>query len=85
VRIPARAHFVELRSRVMEAGIRCAPAGTLETAAERSAQQLRQLPEGCQRLINPHVYKVSLSAGLNRLRLSLIDEVKQRFHAGHPA
>ena len=85
VRIPARARFVELRSQVMEHGVRCAPAETLEAAADRSAQQLRQLPEGCQRLINPHVYKVSISAGLNQLRLRLIAEVKGNFHTARPA
>ena len=79
VRIPARARFVELRGRVMEAGARCTPAATLEMASERSAQELRQLPDGCQRLINPHVYKVSMSAGLNRLRLKLIAEVQEKF------
>lgn len=79
VRIPDRARFVELRSRVMEGGNRCAPAATLDMAADRSAWELSQLPEGCQRLINPHVYKVSISAGLNELRLKLIAEVKERF------
>jgi nicotinate phosphoribosyltransferase len=79
VRIPDRARFVELRSRVMEAGKRCAPAETLDMAADRSARELSLLPEGCQRLINPHVYKVSISAGLNELRLRLIAEVKERF------
>ena len=82
VRVPARAHFVELRSTVMRAGARCAPAATLEMAAQRSAQELRLLPDGCQRLINPHVYKVSISAGLNQLRLRLIDEVKEKFQTG---
>ena len=82
VRVPARAHFVELRSTVMRAGARCAPAATLEMAAQRSAQELRQLPDGCQRLINPHVYKVSISAGLNQLRLRLIAEVQGKFQTG---
>jgi nicotinate phosphoribosyltransferase len=82
VRVPARARFVELRSTVMRAGARCAPATSLEMAAQRSAQELRQLPDGCQRLINPHVYKVSISAGLNQLRLRLIAEVKEKFQTG---
>ena len=85
VRIPKRASFIELRSRVMEGGSRIAPAATLEMAAERSARDLRQLPDGCQRLINPHVYKVSLSAGLNRLRLKLIAEVQEQFQKGRGA
>jgi len=84
VRIPARAHFVELRSRVMEGGVRCGAAQSLEMAARRSADQLRQLPEGCQRLINPHAYKVSLSHGLHRMRLELIAEVQDRFQKKQP-
>jgi nicotinate phosphoribosyltransferase len=85
VRIPARAHFVDLRSRVMEAGTRVTPARTLEEASKSCQLELGLLPEGCHRLINPHVYKVSISAGLNRLRLKLIEEVKEKFHAGRPA
>ena len=82
VRIPARARFVELRSRVMEFGKRCSPAATLEMSADRSAEELGRLPGGCLRLINPHVYKVSISAGLNQLRLKLISEVKDGFTTG---
>jgi len=85
VRIPARAQFVELRSRVMEGGSRCAPAATLEMAAQRSACDLSLLPEGCQRLINPHVYKVSISAGLNELRLRLISQVQDHYQKGRRA
>jgi len=81
VRVPTRAHYVELRSQVMRSGTRCSPAETLDMSASRSARELRQLPEGCHRLINPHVYKVSISQGLNRLRLRLIEEVKEKFQA----
>jgi nicotinate phosphoribosyltransferase len=83
VRIPARARFVELRSQVMAGGVRCGAPQSLEMAAKRSADQLRQLPEGCQRLINPHVYKVSLSQGLHRKRLELIAEVQDKFQKKH--
>jgi len=79
VRIPSRAHFIELRSPVMEGGARCAAPHSIEMATKRSSAQLKQLPEGCQRLINPHVYKVSISPGLHRLRLKLIGEVQDRF------
>jgi nicotinate phosphoribosyltransferase len=84
VRIPAGARFIELRSRVMEGGERCSAPESLETAAKRSAAQLGQLPEGCQRLINPHVYKVSISPGLHRLRLKLIGEIQDRYHKEQP-
>jgi nicotinate phosphoribosyltransferase len=79
VRIPPQAHFIDLRRRVMEYGVRCAPTPSLESAADRSAQELNRLPEGCHRLVNPHVYKVSISAGLNELRLRLMAEVQCRF------
>ncbi|GFO69203.1 nicotinate phosphoribosyltransferase [Geomonas limicola] len=83
VRIPDAANFVELRSLVMEGGRRCRPPETLDAAADRSQEQLSRLPAGCLRLINPHTYKVSISAGLNQLRLSLITEVKDKFKTRH--
>lgn len=79
VSVPAGARFVELRSRVMENGKRCLPPASLDLGAKRSQEELGRLPDGCRRLINPHVYKVSLSAGLNDLRLRLIAEVKEKF------
>lgn len=79
VRIPPQARFIELRSRVMEHGARCAASPPLESSADLSVQELRRLPAGCHRLVNPHIYKVSISAGLNELRLSLMTEVQSRF------
>lgn len=79
VRIPEQAGFLELRGVVMEGGRRCRAPETLDAAADRSQEELSRLPAGCLRLINPHTYKVSISAGLNQLRLSLITEVKDKF------
>ena len=79
VHIPRNARLIELRSRVMEHGRRCGPAPSLASAADLSAQELKMLPDGCHRFVNPHVYKVSISAGLNELRLRLIAEVQGRF------
>ncbi len=79
VRIPANARFIELRSRVMEGGVRCLNTPTLAECAELSARELALLPDGCHRLVNPHVYKVSISAGLNELRLKLITEVQGKY------
>ena len=76
VRIPNGARFIELRSLVMENGKRCAPPPSLQSAADRCLEQLGRLPDGCLRLVNPHRYKVSLSAGLNELRLKLMAEVQ---------
>jgi nicotinate phosphoribosyltransferase len=82
VRIPERAHFVDLRCEVMSAGTRLSARETLDQAAERCHRELGQLPQGCLRLINPHVYKVSISARLNKLRLSLINEVQEKYRTG---
>jgi nicotinate phosphoribosyltransferase len=78
VHLPRDASFVELRGVVMENGRRSGPALSLDAAADLSAAELRRLPAGCQRLVNPHVYKVSISAGLNQLRLKLMSEVQSR-------
>lgn len=79
IHIPAQAELVDIRSRVMENGVRSAPPPPLSTSAELTAQQLKRLPEGCLRFVNPHVYKVSLSAGLNKLRLKLLTDVQRKF------
>jgi nicotinate phosphoribosyltransferase len=79
VAIPVNARFEDLRSVVMAEGKRTSrQAETLDTAADRCSGQLHRLPEGCIRLINPHRYKVSISSGLNALRIRLMEEVLQR-------
>ncbi|WP_129125574.1 nicotinate phosphoribosyltransferase [Geomonas oryzae] len=78
-RIPQEARLVELRSTVMEHGKRCAPSPTLQSCAELSSRELRRLPEGCLRLVNPHLYKVSISAGVNTLRLKLMSQIQSRY------
>jgi nicotinate phosphoribosyltransferase len=75
VNLPSHATFRDLRSVVMIDGKRTAPCReTLDEMADRSAAQLAHLPSGCLRFINPHRYKVSVSAGLNELRNRLIAE-----------
>ena len=81
VHIPPRALLVEVRNRVMEQGARCAAAPTLDSSAERAVQELSRLPEGCHRLVNPHIYKVSISSGLNALRLRLMTQIQGRYSA----
>jgi nicotinate phosphoribosyltransferase len=78
VHIPPEARLLELRSVVMENGARSAPPRSLQSAADLCAEELKLLPAGCHRLVNPHTYKVSISAGLNRLRLKLMAEVQNR-------
>jgi len=79
VRIPSQAVLTDLRSRVMAHGVRCAPPPTLESSADRAVQELGRLPEGCLRLVNPHIYKVSISSGLNDLRQRLMTEIQSRY------
>jgi nicotinate phosphoribosyltransferase len=79
VTVPMNARFEDMRSVVMAKGKRTSRlAPPLDTSADRSADQLKRLPEGCIRLINPHRYKVSISSGLNDLRIGLMEEVLRR-------
>jgi nicotinate phosphoribosyltransferase len=78
VHIPRDAKLVEVRGTVMEGGLRSVPAASLESSSQKCAEELLRLPAGCHRFVNPHVYKVSLSAGLNDLRLKLIAEVQSK-------
>lgn len=79
VRIPAKARLVDLRAKVMENGVRCAPSPSLESCADLAREQLQLLPEGCHRLVNPHLYKVSISSGINTLRLKLITQIQGKY------
>jgi len=76
--IPLDARLVDLRREVMVDGKRCAPPVSLDSAANYWSSQEKLLPPGCDRLINPHVYKVSISAALSALRLKLVDEIRGR-------
>ena len=80
VTLPIDVRCEDIRSVVMREGIRI-PGGvqTLEEMAGRCADQLKRLPAGCLRLINPHRYKVSVSRGLNDLRIGLMDEVQRDY------
>lgn len=76
VTLPASARFEELHSVVMADGKRSyGPVPSLDEAANRCANQLARLPQGCLRFINPHRYKVSISRGLHELRIRLMEEL----------
>jgi nicotinate phosphoribosyltransferase len=75
-KLPKNVTLHELRQVVMKNGIRTAPPETLDVMAERSERELSMLPQGCLRFINPHRYKVSISARLNELRNDLIEKVR---------
>jgi nicotinate phosphoribosyltransferase len=80
VEIPANAQLADMRSLVMSGGKRVpGPVENLDRMADRSAAQLKALPSGCLRFINPHRYKVSISTGLNELRLRLAEEVRKGY------
>lgn len=82
IRLPANARLMEVRSQVMREGVRCAPSPSLNDCADRAARELALLPQGCHRLVNPHLYKVSISQGLNTLRLKLVSRIQNRYAAG---
>jgi nicotinate phosphoribosyltransferase len=75
--IPQDVRLEDARSVVMRDGKRLLPERPLARAAERAAQQLSRLPDGCLRFVNPHRYRVALSARLHKVRLALIEEARR--------
>ena len=67
-RVSSAKGLVDCRSVVMEAGEILQGATTLGEMADYCSSQLRNLPEGSLRLINPHIYKVGVSGRLLDLR-----------------
>jgi nicotinate phosphoribosyltransferase len=63
-----------LLSQRMKDGTRTAPATDLKSMQENARAQLDRLDDTFTRLINPHVYRVSLSDGLSGLKSRLIRE-----------
>jgi nicotinate phosphoribosyltransferase len=75
--IPDGVRLEQARSVVMDAGSRTKSPEPLEVMQRRAAEQLAHLPEGSLRLLNPHVYRVSLSQGLFDVRAALIEKLEQ--------
>ena len=71
-RVPTGCRLVDCRKVVMEQGEILHTTLTLDEMADYSSGQLRNLPEGSLRLINPHIYKVGVSGRLLDLRDRLI-------------
>jgi nicotinate phosphoribosyltransferase len=71
--LPADVRFEEVRRVVMENGRPTLPAENLETMADRCEEQLRRLPNGTLRMVNPHIYKVAISPGMHDLRNRLME------------
>ena len=74
--LPADIRLEDVRSVVMSEGRKTSPVSpTLDEMAALREEQLKRLPAGCLRFINPHRYKVSISHKLKELRDRLVDEV----------
>ena len=71
--IPVDCALVDCREVVMEGGVRLRPSPSLREMADYCAAQLRRLPEGSLRLVNPHRYKVGVSRRLLTLRDELVN------------
>lgn len=69
------AGLIAVRQVMMKEGQRTTPPERLDVMRERSREELKQLPQGCRRFINPHRYKVSICANLNEQRNQLIDAI----------
>ncbi len=76
--IPAGVRFESVRETVMEQGRILRPSPPLDAMADRCADQLKRLPNGSLRLVNPHRYKVSISPQLHELREELIREYERK-------
>jgi nicotinate phosphoribosyltransferase len=73
--LPSGIRLENVRAVVMERGRRTSPVSpTLDEMGNRCGEQLKQLPPGCLRFINPHIYKVSISRKLQGLRDRLMEE-----------
>jgi nicotinate phosphoribosyltransferase len=72
--IPADTRLEDLRAVVMEGGKRKCRSPALPAIAKHAAKDMRCLPEGSLRFLNPHPYRVSLSPMLHELRVKLIEE-----------
>jgi len=70
--LPADIQLVDLRQVVMADGRRTRAPEPLDRMAERCRREMGLLPQGCRRFVNPHRYKVSISARLKELRGTLI-------------
>jgi nicotinate phosphoribosyltransferase len=71
-RLPARLEWHNPRQLVVQHGERARPADDLPGIQARACHELARLPEGTLRLLNPHVYRVSLSGALQTSRDELI-------------
>ena len=68
--------FRPLLTKKMEGGRRIVPKRDLKEIQQTSAELLSQFDKSYKRLINPHIYKVSLSARLRDLKTELLVQAR---------
>jgi nicotinate phosphoribosyltransferase len=76
--IEVEGKVLPLLQKQMEDGKTLFPRPSLETIRERTLEQLRKLDSTYTRILNPHVYKVSISEELRNLKTSMIGELLGR-------
>lgn len=77
-KLAERCNLRDARQVVLSGGERTAEQEPLAVLQARAKTELRQLPQGTTRLLNPHTYRVSLSEGLHALRAELIADLESR-------
>jgi len=80
--IPEGAAFEDLLVPVFRGGRRVHELPPLAACRARALEELRRLPAGAKRFVNPHPYPVGLERGLFELRTRLILEARRRSVAG---
>ncbi len=68
--------FEPLLRRVMKNGTICTQLPSLPEIREHAVAELRQLDTTYKRIINPHIYKVSLSSSLKQLKSEMQERVR---------
>ncbi len=80
-RVIGREEITEIEDLLIEVyrdGKRVAASPDLQEMRSRRLADLDRLDVGVRRLINPHIYHVSLTEQMKSLQLKLIDEAKGR-------
>lgn len=74
--VPDGLHWEPARQTVMQEGKRTRPARTLTEIQAFAAHQLARVPTETRRLLNPHIYRVSLSPDTARLRQDVMEALQ---------
>ncbi|GGM09022.1 nicotinate phosphoribosyltransferase [Deinococcus aerophilus] len=74
--LPQGLTWTDARQTVMQGGQRTQPTVSLPDIQARARRELARLPAETRRLLNPHVYRVSLGADVSALRDALTTELR---------